>query len=922
MNNSQAIIAQKERVGTKKPYLIKDMPHLINSSKSVEAISDFIAKSADIHKPMSLIYTLIWRGISSAFVRHTSLNRLLILVGCEHLLKMVSNDDVTQLKSTYRYMISTIQKKQGKHTEVHSAELIKLNSLSDINLAEMALGGGDLSKAVKLCINARMGTGKTQSIGVPMAEMARAQGLTPIFIAHRIGLMWELSGRTGTVNYQDITQSKKSATEITNLKASVRGLSVCVNSLPNRAIQQQISDMKGNYCLFIDEYWQVLRSIASTDGKGKESMLNHLYVLMQNAKALIIADADMCDYSLNIASNVVNSTLPVYFAGRDVSKTKFNIALEHDTDTEQTKSVMAQVVERLRKGKKCVVYSDRMRIVQTLNEVIKREFGTDKSTMLICEGTKDTKPVQQFIKSANSSSHDYDCVLISPSITSGVSVENPDFTTAFAFYNGSSIAHADAIQQLARFRCVTEFNVVLGTLQKDSGKKVFHGEHYMQAFEDYTAESLNSETKITELIANCQKMEIESKANFAQFFMCRLWGLGYSIEVSEASTHYLCHDIKGIKTEIVEAEREAILTANDISFSRLSELKQLPHLKTSEFYEVKRSEIKRVLNVTQELTPEFLDIYSNGYGVSGLRRNGIVFGFIDRENMAKTEIEDGITPSMRRFPIEMHSLAHRFVKSIFGFECSIGDLMMNPQLTFRNSQLADFKELMQDRAFQAVILKLTSHKRIKERFSYGKSDTSTPVYEILPVPDKGLVQLAKETLESFGIMTKSIGRKKIVGENGKTTQNKEHVYAVDVLAMLTITTLGEYQAIKTREVQARRAEREEALASLVDLNDKDFNDLSPRDKENVMKVVASIRDENNKAKELGWGYMCPKCHTSTAKYNCPVCGYHEMGRVTDLDLVSNDDLAPNVFEAVKHKIMADGEAKYIYQLMKQFTAQA
>lgn len=864
---------------------IDSLPKLSYAQSSPLQVSQFIESyNGDNYH---LIEQLIKDGIKTAFTLHNTINDLLNLVGCMGRFTVLKKQQQKDLSRLYLWTKNTVKKSESKLTNLSLGTYKTIPTFKDaFDFENMISRGGFYA------LNARMGTGKTQFVGKPFCEASRKLGYTPIVIAHRVALIGELSAKTNTVHYEAVKLDE--STDIKN------GLAACVNSLANRKIQSAINKTNGKYTLFLDEYAQTLYNFDSSTFKKAEASeaLHKFKNLIANAQAVIIADADMNDYSRDIARSIRKQEPESYFVDKDNSHVSVNISLQHGKGYDNVDLLFGQIAEHLLQGKKAVFYSNRNKICQALNDFIHMHYQ-DKKTLLICSHTEHDAKAKTFKAKAESEAKNYDLIIISPTITSGVSVVDDDFKTAFSVFDASTLTHLEAIQQIHRFRCVTDHHMVLMTKGVSINRASFTLEQ-TQAELNYNDDELSLKSYIDRLNKRIKDDKRLSQENFCQFIISRLTDLGYSLTVHDDIKSQLAFDVESQIKVINDAERNRILNAVKPTYAEYNELKQKDSLDEIEQYQVLNFDICQAFNLPQNrlLTGELLDVYGDkGRGVSAIRRNAIVFDGIDVDFMEGNEIRNNIPLNKRRFPRHVKDIGNKYLSAIFGKEITIANLVnLSDPLTFRNSELGDFATLAENTAPIGVITGLLSSKRVKRDFNNKEKE----FYKATPVDPKGRARLAKEFFLRLGVKWVKVGRSVSITDG---VTNDEIVYGVDIPTLMTAYELLGYQSDKTKELKRLHDEKLTALNGVKSDIDKSIDELSEKELSTLEMFVNAIISEYDQVERGSYAYSCPECYTPTNNYTCSCCGSRRVIPLINIHAVSFDKIKEDIFNALKFNVI-------------------
>lgn len=288
-------------------------------------------------------------------------------------------------------------------------------------------------------IKSPKGTGKTQLLsGIVKQALAREQWV--LVLGHRVRLVEALCQRFG-LNY--ITEVRDS--EI----GAVLGYGLCLDSL-HPASQARFNAVNwSDGVVIIDEVEQVLWHglDSSTCSNNRVGILKSLKTLMQNVLGgegqVFVADADLSDVSLNYLVSLSGIELQPFIIQNDW-KPGANESWQVHNYTESTPERLVKDLERHIQsgGKPFVCLSAQKRGSQwstcTLETYLQQQFPQAKILRIDSESLADpTHPAYGCITCLNQVLSNYDVVLASPAIETGVSIElQGHFTSVWGIAQG------------------------------------------------------------------------------------------------------------------------------------------------------------------------------------------------------------------------------------------------------------------------------------------------------------------------------------------------------------------------------------------------------------------------------------------------------------------------------------------------------
>jgi hypothetical protein len=878
-----------------------NLPKLTYSNQSILEVTDFFNEyTGDVYP---VIEKLVTNGMQTVFILHQNIIELLSLCGALTHFKNLTPQQKNKLISRYDWSKGIIQKIERSMTTVTNKPIKTVKTLKDAIDLKKVLNNREL-----IALTARMGTGKTQLVGVPFADMCRSMGVTPIFIAHRTSLISEINGRSSTVNYE---HTKDNPTQIK--RAKKEGLSVCLNSIIFENIQSIINSTNGNYSLFIDECAQTINALADSTMSESRKVHAALVDLIEKSKSVIFADADMNNNAVNFIENAAKRKSTVIFCDKDKSDINVNIALQHGNDNDQTGRLMGAAIDRLKSGKKVAFISNRARVAKAFNdEVMKINDSGDYSinSVLVAGDKLQNEQGENFKANAESLSTHYHSIAITPTITSGISIDNTDFTHIYCDFDCSSISHFDALQQSSRFRSAKVFYVALSTRGMNRANTELSLQYWGEELKDiYSVDELNPLDSTNLLLEKIKKNKILSQKHFAQFMVSRWIDLGYQVNVSNFSNQIDCYDVKTLISDIKKEEMINILMAELISNTQLWELQKKEITTEQEKHQIIHRELRNLINMpdSERFSEWHLDHTYMGYGIGAIRRNSILNGDIDADFLESKEIEKNLTYDKRRMPVLTQKLGRKILHLIFGCtptmqEFCSDSLADEPKYTFSKSTLKPFIEWLENNMKICTILGLSSNKYLFEKWNKGKSET--PIITVKPIVERGYTEVAKEALLRMGLTFKAFDRNRTKDPRTNKPKN-EHIYRIDFNDTYEMTKIGEWQKKKTTEILKAIKEREEALKQ---------NRLS-----NSQMKYEELTEEENKTLDIfvkgtlaDWDFFnatmslyCLKCFTPSNQYICSCCGSHEMDYTNNFNIntVDKDKLRYQIFEAMKHQVI-------------------
>ena len=446
------------------------------------------------------------------------------------------------------------------------------------------------------------GVGKTSIIGKHVIEMSKAANFNnaaerfiTTFITPRVSLSESISDKFMIDSYIHERNTKI---------GSRRSMVITTNSIVNDLFRQCFT---GNYNLYIDEFSTIRKDIFSRSGTMKKKagkVYAKLLEVMREASCLVCSDADITDIDIEIIKSCRSHT-PIYYHNIHNTHAKPQVVY-----TEIKKHEHWNVVaDYIRSGEKVYFASDNARDLSQLYKYLHR-VCPKKSGLLIHSKHMNVDGVA-FINDAADprkiTNLNYDYVLVSPSVESGVSIEYKHFTKVCAMYCGITTP-TSFIQQLLRVRTATQIELFAKHVVRGAGESVL-SELVKSMFEMFDLDFyLSKEGNVTFedvlVLDEYTKMAIKNEA-LENAMRKDPWGTlaevlrlrGYIVIDQKQETETVSkEEVSEIKEEIEQERQHAVLNARDIDMNTAAGVKEFDSLKTKQFLsEAERASIDRVM---------------------------------------------------------------------------------------------------------------------------------------------------------------------------------------------------------------------------------------------------------------------------------------------------------------------------------------
>jgi len=279
------------------------------------------------------------------------------------------------------------------------------------------------------------GTGKTQ-LNEKLVSHYINQGLTVAYISHRITISrGSLVNEPNTAHYLEV----KYGTE-----HSIKCLNIVVNSITKARFESFIKNVD---VVILEEGKQVFEHLVIGTVNNRTEVYEALIKLCQQAKTLIVSDADLDDCTLDLIKRArPHQHINYLYKSMDFSQKSIDISGYDNVLAEIENTVGTEPV---------IICSDSKKQVDDLAEDYRKK---GLRVLTITKDDAQCKEQKLFCKLPDDVLHKYDVILYSPTITSSTSITKGRFVKHFGLFNGT-VCSSTIIQMLRRNRPCMQFIV-------------------------------------------------------------------------------------------------------------------------------------------------------------------------------------------------------------------------------------------------------------------------------------------------------------------------------------------------------------------------------------------------------------------------------------------------------------------------------
>ncbi|MGR5552971.1 plasmid replication protein, CyRepA1 family [Vibrio alfacsensis] len=306
-------------------------------------------------------------------------------------------------------------------------------------------------------------SGKTSKLALPLIQ--NEQGKV-VYTSHLRSIINSACERLQLVSYLDATNDVRDhlllgfTKEVAyqSLNSHQLKMAICLNSIIG-----VLDDLLENAdLLVIDEFTQVLSSVADSnlENFAHEYIFHKLVSMIRTGKRVVVLDADMNDLAIEFVEYCRPTARFQFFEqSRLPNGINVDFCLCKGKFSAQNE-ILLRVIQDLHYGHRVVIATDSFQVSKDLKEQVESLYP-NKTILLVNAKTTATVEVKSFQDNNQLSleRHNYDVLIFSPALTSGISIEKEHFDTGYGCFTGNSIISSDAIQMLRRVRNLKEYFV-------------------------------------------------------------------------------------------------------------------------------------------------------------------------------------------------------------------------------------------------------------------------------------------------------------------------------------------------------------------------------------------------------------------------------------------------------------------------------
>lgn len=290
-------------------------------------------------------------------------------------------------------------------------------------------------------IRSPKGSGKSEQL-VKLVAHYRKEGKSVLLVGHRQALLRAMAERLGLTCYMYADGSR-----IRNNRPSPY-YAICLDSMA-KLLTPEFNKYD---VVILDESEQVFSHLTGGTLKEKRrACYMQLFHYLAVAKAVIVADADLGPITIEGLTQAMGADAGYHFYMNGYREAQREF-LHYGSESH----LMQDMLQAIRNGGRHYVATNSIRKAEELQEVIRQQIGAHLKVMLVTSETVGSDEVQAFISDIKHAILDYDVVIATPTLGTGIDItfkgEAQHIDTVFGFFVSRVNTHFDVDQQIARVR--------------------------------------------------------------------------------------------------------------------------------------------------------------------------------------------------------------------------------------------------------------------------------------------------------------------------------------------------------------------------------------------------------------------------------------------------------------------------------------
>lgn len=302
-------------------------------------------------------------------------------------------------------------------------------------------------------IKSPKGTGKTTLLHDIVDYYRHAtKPVRVLLIGHRRSLIGATAKALDLISYLKSVNGK---IEVYNDPSDF--YAICLDSL------MRLNPAKHRYdVVIIDEVEQVLSHLlSSTLGAKRSNIMALLQEYLKQARQVFALDADLSELTLGVI-NAMDTDWPDRLEFAVINQYKPEGRSVRMYNHPRASHLLGVMVDYLKKGKRCYVCTNSRKQAKKIFRQAQQQFPNIKA-MVVTSENSNTPGGQAFIQNIVTKALEYDLIVSSPSLGTGIDITFPDgeshIDAVFGIFSTRNTTHFDMDQQICRVRHPKEAHV-------------------------------------------------------------------------------------------------------------------------------------------------------------------------------------------------------------------------------------------------------------------------------------------------------------------------------------------------------------------------------------------------------------------------------------------------------------------------------
>jgi hypothetical protein len=455
-------------------------------------------------------------------------------------------------------------------------------------------------------------TGKTHKLAQAF-QACKAEGLSVLLIGHRQSLISSIAKRIGLDCYLDRKDSDGNPIPVSSHYA------ICLDSIP------RLLDLRMHHfdVIIIDESEQVFSHLTSdTLRKQRRDCFLKMERLLKKARTVIACDADLGYLTLSAIASARDGELPVQFYVNRYKATNKEVDIYSSEN-----QLLSELIRAVKSGGRYYVCCNSKKKAEIIEKAISALAEVNLRVILITGDNSQLPKIRQFIDNIIEEALDYDVIVSSPTLGTGIDITFPGnaqlIDGVFGFFSARINTHFDVDQQLSRVRNPKFVKVWISPerftfeIEPDVIKHncVDLGElpDVQISYDENDIKVFDYDDRLLSLYAEVLSLQRASKNNLKQHFIDLKIQNGWKVnmlEADESGTNMGRDARKAARLELNRTKTETICSAPRINNETEQALSKLAVLHAQDQARLHRYRLEEFYG--ERVTPALVELDNNG----------------------------------------------------------------------------------------------------------------------------------------------------------------------------------------------------------------------------------------------------------------------------------------------------------------------